>query len=85
MGESGEPRADYVPIRTPEAMPMELLQETLVTRVDPETSQYGNDLITLNLSCHKGRAEFTPWTMARSVEGLAEEECLVLTSGRLYS
>lgn len=51
-------------------MPMELLQETLVTRVDPETSQYGFDLITLNLSCHKGRAEFTPWTMARSVEGL---------------
>lgn len=50
MGESGDPRADYVPIRTPEAMPMELLQETLVTRVDPETSQYGFDNLELELS-----------------------------------
>lgn len=27
-------------VRTSEAMHMELLQETLATRVDPETSQY---------------------------------------------
>ena len=50
MGESGDPRADYVPIRTPEVMPMELLQETLVTRVDPETSQYRFDNLEPELS-----------------------------------
>lgn len=56
MGESGDPRADYVPIRTPEVMPMELLQETLVTRVDPETSQYGFDNLEPELSIKEGQS-----------------------------
>ena len=56
MVESGDLRADYVPIRTPEAMPMELLQETLATRVDPETSQYrGSHKLEPELSYRKGR------------------------------
>lgn len=56
MVESGNLRADYVLIRTPEAMPMELLQETLATRVGPKTSQYrGSHKLEPELSYRKGQ------------------------------
>lgn len=65
MVESGDLGAEDVPMRTPEAMPMELLQQTLGTRVDPETSECGGfhvlepeptsrEVRSRPLACNKG-------------------------------
>lgn len=72
LAESDDLGAENVPMGTLEAMPMELLQETLATRVDTEMSLCGvSHILEPKLSHTVVRGH--PWTVASAAQGLSRK------------